>query len=484
MALLDFIPPALKKKKVENITEEDVMPLLESIAPVQKLPNNDVAIAGPSRGLEAVPRVAADTAEIVAPTRGIMSEEPPMMPGMVAPQAQPLLPTIPVAPRRQSQVLSDEYNAVLGKDYSIRKDENGNVTHRGADRDKQWSTWDKIGSALLGYAQGGIAGAIQGGTDRNFMEKQADQRQIGRLLPRIEAAKTQEKADQDYQQGVIKTQKDRAEAVKSGLEAIQAQNPLLAKAAQEALQNGVVTPELQKAIDRAGYGYIPTVDNRKFDTKEINGQIYSTPDRGVPNYQTTNAPIDPTKKPIARKLSDGTDIYTTGDKEIDREIASAYRQAQMDFTAGRDNADALRDYEKRLEGWATNESERKLTAAKLTEEAGAKAIEAQGYEAEANELEAAIAASTDDEEKAKLRKEAREAKQKAVKAYSDVTRIKKSADASKPLPKPVRSNVTVSAPNLSSRTVTSAEIDAMVKATGKSRKELEEIAKRDGFTIR
>lgn len=127
-------------------------------------------------------------------------------PSPFLPQAQPA--------QRLSQQLGDEQNAILSKDYSKARpaqyDEQGNLVSpakaRGKDRDKKWSFMDKVGSALLGFAQGGIPGAIQAGTDRNFMEKQGDARQLSKLLPQIEAARGQEKADQAYTGAEIQQQ--------------------------------------------------------------------------------------------------------------------------------------------------------------------------------------------------------------------------------------------------------------------------------------
>lgn len=74
------------------------------------------------------------------------------------------------------------------------------VTAPGKDRDKNWSTWDKIASALVGWAGGGLAGGIKAGTDRNFFEKMGDANERARLLPKIEAAREGEthQANQDY----------------------------------------------------------------------------------------------------------------------------------------------------------------------------------------------------------------------------------------------------------------------------------------------
>lgn len=99
------------------------------------------------------------------------------------------LPPAPIASVARSQELQNQINQIDKKDYSIKKDEAGNVIHRGADRDKKWSIGDKIASGLLGaltgFARGGIGGAVAGGisagTDRNYQEKRKDQINRGAL---------------------------------------------------------------------------------------------------------------------------------------------------------------------------------------------------------------------------------------------------------------------------------------------------------------
>jgi hypothetical protein len=57
----------------------------------------------------------------------------------------------------------------------------------GADVNQRWSTWQKIGSALAGWAGGGLPGAIAAGTNRNYFSQLGEQRDLARVLPQIEA---------------------------------------------------------------------------------------------------------------------------------------------------------------------------------------------------------------------------------------------------------------------------------------------------------
>jgi hypothetical protein len=84
--------------------------------------------------------------------------------------------------------LLDRLRELDGKEYhKEERDEHGNVTRQaGKDRDRDWTTKDKIVSALIGWAQGGLPGGVAAATDRNFMEKLGDQNERARLLPKIE----------------------------------------------------------------------------------------------------------------------------------------------------------------------------------------------------------------------------------------------------------------------------------------------------------
>ncbi len=86
----------------------------------------------------------------------------------------------------------DRYRRAAGKEYHKGQWTNittGEVTSKrpkdgdpnweqskapGIDRDKKWSTWDKIASALVGWAEGGIVGGVKAATDRNYFEKRGD----------------------------------------------------------------------------------------------------------------------------------------------------------------------------------------------------------------------------------------------------------------------------------------------------------------------
>lgn len=105
----------------------------------------------------------------------------------------------PVSPSQQTQA---EINTITNKDYRKEvRDANGNIIRaRGADRDKKWSTKEKIGNAALGFliglSRGGLGGgigeAVRGATDRNYNEKLDDKRNLAGLYPQLQQQQQQE----------------------------------------------------------------------------------------------------------------------------------------------------------------------------------------------------------------------------------------------------------------------------------------------------
>jgi len=171
------------------------------------------------------------------------------------------------------------------KDYSIVKDEAGNVIHRGADRDKKWSTWDKIASGIVGWAQGGLAGGIKAATDRNFFEKMGDQNTRARLLPQIAA-------NQKIAEGEAVIGQKRAQPI---LAAAEIERKIAADAKLDANRTKQFNLEAQKVKD-ARQRYKVTVDNNGLRWKEY---LQKDPDN----------PTRPDKEPFFDPM--------TGKQEID-----------------------------------------------------------------------------------------------------------------------------------------------------------------------
>ena len=174
----------------------------------------------------------------------LMAPQQPGNPGgtELAPRPRPLLPEIearpqrdmlmdyeqasgvpfaPVPPQRTPvQDTQAEIDRIQTKDYSIQKDERGNVIHRGKDRDKKWSLGDKILSALTGMFNGD--GLIPAATDRNYMERQQDKQELGYLRPRLAQQQQAEDfgRDQEYKQAQLDYAKVRPQLEQQKIESV------------------------------------------------------------------------------------------------------------------------------------------------------------------------------------------------------------------------------------------------------------------------
>jgi hypothetical protein len=134
----------------------------------------------------------------------------------VEPQARPLIPMIAPEVRTPVQDTQSQIDEIYSKDYSIKKDDQGNVIHRGKDRDKKWSLGDKILSGFMGAFNGD--GIIPAATDRNYMERQADKRELGQLVPQVKQQQQAEDfgRDQKYKQSQIEINEIKPEIMQKG----------------------------------------------------------------------------------------------------------------------------------------------------------------------------------------------------------------------------------------------------------------------------
>jgi hypothetical protein len=160
----------------------------------------------------------------------------------------------------------------------------------------------------------------------------------------------------------------------------------------------------QTEIDKINYDIDAKEYERLHPGMEIqkgdDGSIYERPKGSGPGVEWKPAKGITQPQRVAVTLRDGTKVMTTGDKAIDREIASDYRQAQMDMEAGKFNAGALNDYEKELTKWSADndkliQEQKKLRADGQEKQAAAQellrqaaALESQGGVKEASDLRA------------------------------------------------------------------------------------------------
>lgn len=269
-----------------------------------------------------VPDVPDNLASLPASNLPLGSSDPQNIAPTIAPRPAVEPATIDeVKPRfgsPQLQNLEDEIQRREGKDFSIKKDENGNVIHRGKDRDKDHDAMDILKGlgigALKGYLStgnfgGAVGGAIGGGigsaVDRNYDEKFANdwklnqtrqkyaqqfqrERQKSDWLFNEEARRRKAEGDLlDNQGKVIKNQTDI-------LEYMQKTNKSLY---DSIMADNLVTQDEADKATKAGFPMQP-YDARKFNTQDVEGRVYASPELGAPQFKEIKTlPIDRGKVP-------------------------------------------------------------------------------------------------------------------------------------------------------------------------------------------
>lgn len=215
-------------------------------------------------------------------------------------------PSQPIYPRLPSADTQGQINAIYNKDYSkAQKDAEGNIIKpAGKDRDKKWSTLEKIGNAamgaLLGLSTGGIGGAvvggIQGATNRNYNEQLDDKRELAQLYPRLkqqqesETIQTNQQARQAQTQDILRRPEKEAQARqdKFDLESkkqLGRMEVLQAKEASEGKKWTLITKNgkfFKKFPDREEPLIDPTTGQQETNLLEM--PIETTSENGVKGY--------------------------------------------------------------------------------------------------------------------------------------------------------------------------------------------------------
>lgn len=380
---VDFINDLLLKK-TQQAQQQPVVP---AISPTPTFAGQGPALPAIAPPTEIPPPVEVDgtgSMPVIEPTRErVVAQPPPITPG----PAQPALPVI--APGRE---MERELADLDAKDYSIKKDEAGNITHRGKDRDKKWSIWDKIGSALVGWAQGGLAGGIKAGTDRNYFEKMGDSFQRDRLLPKIAA-------QQQIEGNQVNTENKRlAPIIERQKIERQAQNDLMryttqitlaeAKARQEGNKwvpftdpgTGIVMKQYR---NRADGETEPLLDSQGNKIKDPSKQLYDW--------------VDPTSgqtvKITGAQLAGAGAQIATG---------NATRTQQAATTNANNSIEVAKENNRRITQWQKNNLDTAMDAVRQAGTAMANAGEVQGFATEMQSVNEQIAQSIDPTETVKL----------------------------------------------------------------------------------
>lgn len=243
-----------------------------------------------------------------------------------------------------------------------------------------------------------------------------------------------------YKKSQIEQQIAGANAFKAQNEAVRSANPYMY---DSLMRDQVITDEESEQASAAGLGYIAPGDYREFKDREHNGAIIATPTIGVPNWQTTNAPIDPAKREtglLTQLPNGGPTVYTTGNKELDR--ANAVKTANIvnlgkvaDTNRGIQTKEAESLYE-----YETKKRETKATSDRLRADGNALMTKADQLDAQAAQLEQSLAARPasrfeDPSERRNTENQIRDLKAKALESRTQGTlKINESDAVLKSLP--------------------------------------------------
>lgn len=455
-------------KKKDGATFPAMGVINPTVEPFNKIENVNTQGIGP------VPLGGAD------PNKYILPVTPPMMeqfPG----SGRPEMAATP-APQNPLDILNQQRQGILDKDYSIKKDDLGNITHRGVDRDTDHNWWDVVKSigagigrtALQANAQGrqmelgeflgsALGGGIGGGVNRNYDEQFVDEVKLQGLDQKIgrQMAQDSEKAKQD----LLKAQVDRTKA--------DTLDTLTKPAREKAEQQARIDLERMKE-EAEGKKWKPTTRNGKYYKQYNDGREEPLLDaEGKQEVELREVPV--------KTIVDGQEVWTIGDKVIDRKIAEEYRQAQMTMDADKYNATEINNYTESLDKWASDAQQAQNKITQLKADGQGKLTEADQLESQAN----AIQETDEFGEVIPATGAAKRALQaKAAELRREGASLHRQASEYKLPPKPTKPKATLSAPKLGAKTVTEAEIDAIVQKTGKTKAEVRALAKRDGYVIK
>lgn len=216
------------------------------------------------------------------------------------------------------------------------------------------------------------------------------------------------------------------ESNKKRLLAIQAQNPEFVKSVWA---DQVIDDKEVAEAQRLGYGQLQSGDYRKFTNTESNGQGYSTPEIGAPNWQRNNLPTDPNRyqTPLTVETDGGVPVATTGKDQLNREnaakVANINYQGRTDAENRRavtkDNENTVGFKNQQTKGYADANQDADESVI-LFNKAGDALKMAQDLEAKAAELKAKETSDprgqifSDPAERKALEKQAQEYREKAA----------------------------------------------------------------------
>ena len=209
------------------------------------------------------------------------------------------------------------------------------VTAPGADRKKNWSTWDKVGSFLSAWAQGGLIPGIAAAADRNYFAKVKDAQDRAKLLPIISNERQRRMQDLTIQNTLEDNQRAREQAAN------------LNQYRQQTLEQKNTQIQNQYNKDQANYKrLLQNEDDRnarsknKTQTKEVDGYLYrvypNDPSKSmepIMDPRTGKQAFNPANVAQEVTFGDGTKAYAKGGQIVQGEYANERQDKQITATA-------------------------------------------------------------------------------------------------------------------------------------------------------
>jgi hypothetical protein len=322
---------------------------------------------------------------------------PTMAPATSATVPVPQVPTDALLSPRQR--LGHEISDIENKQYQpgiYRNPQTGATTHNpkkpgftevvqapGANRSKKWSFGEKLGGALLGWATHGLAGGIEGATDRNYFKKLGDERQLSHLLPAYDRQRAMDEYDttEAYKKAQTATipiddAQKAADAVTRANEfKLRQQNMALARINKLPVFDPK-NPAHAQIAKEAGLdpSQMEGWDNRNPLIRKVGDTTYKL-DRATGEFTPTNLPKDEEKKlvrfDVVNPETKQTETYNILEKDAARfrvqqeqqgkaiQARQAMQSNQQQFTLKHDQI--AQQLKKELEDYKTADAEIKAT---------------------------------------------------------------------------------------------------------------------------
>lgn len=364
MARLDFLKELLAKQAAENPQSVGAIPLGGMPRGGNDLPivggewDRQPIIGQPHVGGKILPQmIFPQTAESDRPADDTINLANVTDDSQPSQTAANVLPEVAFSP---SQITQGKINENRNKDYSIKKDANGNVIERGKDRDNDYDWKDVLGGLGLGILKGlGSGGGIVGGAiegvrgafDRNYVEKNRNERETATLISQQQQQQQQEGFNSQMQSADLQREniiadnerqnqqgKDLTEYRNQTIEERRAQRETSAKnvkmrtVAQMLSTLPVYDPtdprfaEITKALGDVGLPVTP---------KDAKKQIKLVQDAETGAWTTvlTDTAGSQEVRPITNK--DGSQLVTTSNAKVMANAAGGRQESQQNFTLRR-----------------------------------------------------------------------------------------------------------------------------------------------------